>query len=143
MSTVASQTMPSFKIMLSDNKIFNADELPKNKPVLLIYFDPECDHCQKLMTELFKRINEFKKAEIVLVTFKQIGELSPFEKKFDISKYPNIKVGTEGSGFYLRNYFGLEKMPFVALYDKKGNLSYSNKEQTAVDEIVKQLKKLK
>jgi protein-disulfide isomerase len=58
-----SQTIPPFKMTLSNNKIFNAADLPKSKPLVLIYFDPDCDHCQKLMAELFKKINSFKKVE--------------------------------------------------------------------------------
>ena len=48
-----SQQLPSFKMTLSDNQIFNSSELPKGKPLVLIYFDPDCDHCQTLMNEFF------------------------------------------------------------------------------------------
>ena len=136
------QTIPPFKIMLSDNRVFSADELPKGKPLILVYFDPDCDHCQMLMKNLFSKIDEFKKAEIVMVTFKSIPELAAFEKEHDISKYPNIKTGTEGTSFYLRYYYGLEKMPFTALYDKHGKLNYSYKEQTSVDDLIRRLKKV-
>jgi len=141
--SAAAQTIPPFKMMLSDNKIFSASDLHKGKPIVLIYFDPDCDHCQKLMEELFKKINQLKKAEIVMVTYKPVSVLPPFEKKHNTSKYSNITVGTEGMGFYLRNYYGLMKMPFTALYDKKGNLNYSYKEETPVDDLINRLKKLK
>ena len=104
----------------SDKTIFNAAELPKTKPVVLIYFDPDCEHCQKLMKELFQKIDAFKKAEIIMVTFKPIEEVAAFEKLNNTQKHSNIIVGTEGLGFYLRNYYGLVTMPFTALYDKKG-----------------------
>ena len=106
-SRMRSQTLPSFKMTLSNNKIFNATDLPKNKPLVLIYFDPDCDHCQKLITELFKKINSFKKSEIVLITFKPVTEVAAFEKKYNTSKYANMRVGTEGTLFYLKNYYKL------------------------------------
>lgn len=137
-----SQTIPSFKITLSNNKIFYAADLPKDKPLVLIYFDPDCDHCQKLMTELFRKINSFKKAQMVLVTFKSVAEVAAFEKKYGTRKYANIKVGTEGTLFYLRNYYKLVKMPFTALYDKKGNYNYSYRDETLVDDLIKRLQKL-
>ena len=126
----------------SDKTIFNAAELPKTKPVILIYFDPDCEHCQKLMKELFEKIDAFKKAEIIMVTFKPIEEVAGFEKLHSTQKYSNIIVGTEGVGFYLRNYYGLETMPFTALYDKKGNLNYSYRKETPVDDLINRLKKL-
>src|SRR5258705_3595949 len=139
---VNSQTIPSFKITLSNNKTLNAADLPKGRPLVLIYFDPDCDHCQKLMTELFKKINSFKKVQMVLVTFKPITEVAAFEKKYGTRNYPNMKVGTEGTLFYLRNYYKLIKMPFTALYDKKGNYNYSYRDETPVDDLINRLKDL-
>jgi thioredoxin-related protein len=137
-----SQTIPPFKMYRSDKTIFTAVDLPKTKPLILIYFDPDCEHCQKLMNGLFQKISEFKKAEIVMVTFKPIEELAGFEKKYNTHKYSNITVGTEGIGFYLRNYYQLVTMPFTALYDKKGNLNYSYRKETSVDDLVSRLKKI-
>lgn len=137
-----SQSLPPFKMYRSDKTIFNAAELPKTKPVVLIYFDPDCDHCQKLMKELFQKIDAFKKTEIIMVTFKPVEEVAAFEKQHNTQKYPNLIVGTEGIGFYLRNYYGLTIMPFTALYDKKGNLNYSYRKETLVDDLINRLKNL-
>ena len=140
-SKAFSQPLPPFKMLLSSNKIFSAAELPGGKPLVLIYFDPDCDHCQKLMAELFKKIERFKKADIVMVTFKSIPELLGFEKRYNTPKYRNIQVGTEGNFFYLRNYYKLVKMPFTALYDKNHNFIYSYRDETDVDDLIKRMKK--
>jgi thioredoxin-related protein len=144
-SSARSQSLPPFQMVLSTGKVFKAStDLPKRgKPLILIYFDPDCDHCQKLMKDLFKKINNFKKAEIVMVTFKSITELVTFEKKYSTHNYTNIITGTEGSFFYLRNYYQLVKMPFIALYDQNRNLRYSYRQETPVDDLIKRLKNLK
>jgi thioredoxin-related protein len=126
----------------SDKTIFNAAELAKTKPVVLIYFDPDCDHCQKLMKELFQKIDAFKKAKIIMVTFKPVEEVAAFEKQNNTQRHSNIVVGTEGTGFYLRNYYGLVTMPFTALYDKNGSLNYSYRKETSVDDLINRLNKL-
>jgi len=139
-----SQSLPQFEMALSTGKVFKASkDLPKQKPVIVIYFDPDCDHCQKLMNELFKRINTFRNVEIVMITFKSLSETAAFEKKYATHKYPNIIVGTEGNYFYLRNYYKLVKMPFTALYDRSQNLVYSYREQTSVDDLIKRVRNLK
>jgi len=137
-----SQQMPAFKMTLSNGKTFNSSELPKGKPLILIYFDPDCDHCQRLMDTLFKKINDFKKAELVMVTYKSVTDLPAFEKKHNTHNYANIKVGTEGTVFYLRNYFKLEIMPFTVLYDKKGNYVYSFRKETPVADLIRRVKAL-
>jgi thioredoxin-related protein len=127
----------------SNNSIFIATELPKNKPIIIIYFDPDCDHCQKLMNDVFKKINSFKKAEIVMVTFKPVEEVAAFEKKYKTHNYSNINVGTEGTSYQLRNYYKLINMPFTALYDKDQKFTYSYGQDISVDDLIKRLQNLK
>src|SRR5256885_13945733 len=130
-------TIPPFKMLQSKGTYYSAKDLPHGKPVVLIYFAPDCPHCLTLMNALFKKIKDFKKAEIVMVTFKPIDELLPFEKQYQTYKYPNIKVGTEGTTFYLRYYYNLTNTPFTALYNKKGNMVYSYRKETPVDDLIK------
>ena len=52
--------MPQFKITQADGKIFKASDLKSSRPTLLIYFSPECEHCQVFMKEFFKITNIYK-----------------------------------------------------------------------------------
>jgi len=135
--------IPPFKIMQTNGTFFTATELPKNKPVVLIYFSPDCEHCMVLMDALFKRIDEFKKTELVLVTFKPLEELIGFEKSYSTKKYPFIKTGTEGNTFFLRYYYKIQTTPFTAIYDKNGKLIASYRKDTPVDGVINQIKQLK
>ena len=141
--TFSQSSLPPFKMYLSNNTVFSATDLPRNKPIIVIYFDPDCDHCQKLVNGVFKRINNLKKAEIVMVTFKPVAEVAAFEKKYKTHNYSNINVGTEGTSYQLRNYYKLMNMPFTALYDKDQKLSSSYGQEISVDELIKGLKNLK
>lgn len=136
------QAIPQFNILRTNNKVFNSINLPKNRPVIIIYFDPDCEHCQILMNNFFRKIASFKAAEIVLATFKPVSELVAFEKKYGTGKYANIIVGTEGTVFYLRMFYKITTLPFTALYDKKGNLNYAYKKDTSVEDLIKRLKKI-
>jgi len=141
--TFSQSSLPPFKMYLSNKSIFNATTLPKNKPVIVIYFDPECDHCHKLMNDVFKKINSFKKAEIVMVTFKPVYHVASFEKKYKTHTFSNINVGTEGTSYQLRNYYKLTNLPFTALYDKDQQFNYSYGQDISVDELIKRLQSLK
>lgn len=137
-----SPVLPPFKMLLSNGRYFSAGELPSGKPVILIYFSPGCDHCEQLMGAFFRRIDAFRNAEIVMVTFKPVSEVTRFEQAYQTFRYPNIKVGTEGDTFYLRSYYRLDRTPFTALYDKQQALVYSYRKETAVDDLIKRLKQL-
>jgi thiol-disulfide isomerase/thioredoxin len=134
--------IPAFKVLLTDGKYFTSSDVEKNKPFVLIYFAPDCDHCIVLMDALFKKIHQLDQASILLVTFKPSTDLTNFEKKYQTTKFKNIKVGTEGLTYVLRDYYRLQKTPFTAVYDKKGRLAFSYKNETPVNELLQKFKKL-
>ena len=137
------QTIPPFRMQRTDGHLFKAQEVPKTKPLLIIYFAPDCEHCQKLIHEVLARINDFKKTQIILISFEPINMVLSFEKDYHLGQYPNIMCGTETPTFYFKNLFNLSKTPFTALYDKKGTLIISYQNETPVDDLVKHLAKLR
>jgi thioredoxin-related protein len=137
-----SNKVPPFRMTQSNGKLFNATNLPYGKPILLIYFSPDCDHCQVMMKEWFKKANDFKKASVVMMSFLPVDKMVSFEKSFKTNQYPNIIVGTEGLSFFVKNYYRIADMPFTALYDKNGNLITSHEKSIPLDDLADKLKKL-
>ena len=137
------QPIPSFQMQLTNGKSFSSQALLKNKPLIIIYFAPDCDHCLVLMDTLLKKMNHFKSSQIILVTFKPLNEVVAFEKKYGISKYPNIKLGIETPIFFFRQYYRVMNTPFTALYDKNGKLIVTYRKETPVNELIRQVKQLK
>ena len=140
---VKSQALPSFEMKLTNGKAFSSQSLSHTKPLIIIYFAPDCEHCQVLMNEIFKKISSFKNAQFVMVTFKPLNEVAEFENLYQTNKYQNITVGTETPIFFFRRYYQVDNTPFTALYDKNGKLVISYKKETPVDDLVKHLKLLK
>lgn len=134
--------LPSFAMTLSNGQYFKAADLPKGKPVLLIYFAPDCDHCHTLMNKIFRQVGEFKAAEVVMVTFKPVSDVAAFEQAYQTYLHPNIKVGTEGSTNFLRLFYKLQNTPFTALYNREGKLVSTYRKEPPVNELLKQLKQL-
>lgn len=139
----AQQKIPSFRIALSDGNQFHASNLPLGKPVIIVYFSPECDHCQVLMKEWFKRSGDFRKASVAMITFLPLGDVALFEKEFRTKQHSNIITGTEGTRFLVRNYYKVLDLPFVALHDKNGNLVSTYSKDIPLNKLAAELRKLK
>lgn len=141
----AAQTdaLPPFKMLRTNGRYFTTNDLPKGRPVVLVYFAPDCEHCQQLLHALFDKIDAFQKAELLLVTFKPVSELVLFERSYQTAKYANVKVGTEGTTFYLRNFYSMQNTPFTAVYDKGGKLVQAYRKEPPVEVLIKQLNSLK
>jgi thioredoxin-related protein len=139
---IKAQTLPDFKMKLSNGTIFSSTQVSDKKPVILIYFAPDCEHCEALMKQIISQINTFKNTQLILVTFEPVPVLSPFEKNFQTAKYSNMKVGSEVQPLFLQKIYQLQHTPFTALFDKHGKLIVSYKDYTPVNELIKKLKAL-
>jgi cytochrome oxidase Cu insertion factor (SCO1/SenC/PrrC family) len=135
--------IPPFRIIQQDGKVFKAEQLPLNKPIIIIYFDPGCDHCQVLVTDLLRRWKDFEKASIAMITFVPVDDLKKFSKDYNLPKYPNIYAGTEGTNYFVRNYFRIVQMPFLALFNKNGAFIVSYTRQVPLDDLKNKLLPLK
>lgn len=138
-----SQSIPDFTIELTNGNIFTTKDLSKSKPTIIIYFAPDCEHCQALIKEVLKKINSFKNSQIILASFESLQQVSTFEKDYGLKTYPFIKTGIEKPVFFFRYYYHLENTPFTALYDKNGKYIISYQKQTPVDDLIKHLNVLK
>jgi thioredoxin-related protein len=139
----AQQKVPAFRMSLSDGKLFHASSLPQGKPIIVIYFSPECDHCHVLMKEWFKHAGNFRKASVAMITFLPLNSVALFEKEYNTKQHSNIITGTEGSAFFVRNYYKVLDLPFVALHDKNGNLISTYSKDIPLNTLAAKLKQLK
>jgi thioredoxin-related protein len=130
-----------FSIEQANGKTFTYKELKKNIPATLIYFSPTCDHCKEFLKDLLQHKKELATKQIVMVTYLPVNELKPFVTEFNLEKYNNIKVGTEGYTFIVRKYYNVERFPFVAVYNSnlqlKKILPYSEDASKTVAQLVK------
>ena len=130
-------------MMQANGKIFKAEGLPMGKPIIIIYFSPDCDHCDKLMKDFFKRTTEFKNASVVMITYVPIENVLKFVKHYNLNKHPTVYAGSEGNSFFVRNYYKITEMPFAALYTKNGDLIKSYTKVATLEDLSDKLKQLK
>lgn len=130
-------TVPPFRLLQADSTTLTKDQLKKG-PVLLMFFSPGCDHCQHQMRDMMKKIDEFKHTQLVLATYEKFEDMVEFISYFELSKHPNIKVGRDEK-FFLPPFFHIQSLPFLALYDKKGDLVNTWQGNVPVDTLLKAL----
>ncbi len=87
----------------------------------MIVFSPMCDHCQKETEDLIKNIVLFKNVQIVMATMMPYDSMMSFRKKYKLAEHNNIIVGQD-TQFFLPSFYMISNLPFLAFYDKKGNL---------------------
>jgi len=129
-------------MMQASGKVFLAGNLPMGKPIVIVYFSPDCKECHDFTTELLTRIKEFNNASIAMITNVPIEQVKQFVSEFQIEKYPNIYIGTEGYSFFAGSYYGVGKLPFVALHNKNGDLIKDYNDEVSIEDLLLNLRSL-
>jgi thiol-disulfide isomerase/thioredoxin len=113
---------PPVKLLLPDSASFyTRDDLPKKKPVMLMLFNPRCEHCRHETEELVKNIDKFKDIQILMITSMPFDSMLTFREKYKLASFDNIVVAQDPN-YFLITYYMLHNLPFLAFYDKKKQL---------------------
>ena len=114
--------IPPLRLLMPDSATyFTKDDIPKKTAVLIMAFSPDCDHCQKETNELIRNMDKFKKIQIVMATWQPFADMRKFYVDYKLYQYENIRVGRDVS-FIIPPFYNIRNLPFLALYNKKGNL---------------------
>ena len=113
--------IPPFSIQTPDSSWFSKANLQPKKPTLILYFSPDCGHCQMETEEVLGKIKELNNLQIVMITSRSFQDMANFADHYKISRFPTIKIGTDPSRM-VTQFYAVKFTPFSALYDKKGML---------------------
>jgi thioredoxin-related protein len=133
-------TVPPFKILKVDSvTLFTKDQLATKKPVFFMLFSPECDHCKHETEELIRNIDKFKKIQIVMATPMPFDKMKEFYAHYDLQRFKNITMGRDIS-FMLPPFFNVRTLPFLAFYDKSGNLIDTFEGSLPIEKVLEKFK---
>ena len=119
---MSDQTLPSFNIMEVDSTtIFNTGKLPSGKPIVLMYFSPDCEHCQHETEEILKNMDSLRQVHFVMLTALPFDKMRNFWVYYKLGNYKNITVGRDYEFFFSRHY-GSQYVPYLAIYDRNKKL---------------------
>ena len=142
-ATAQAEKLPPFSVMRTTGKTFATTALAKDRPTLLVYFAPDCDHCITFLNALFKDFASFSRTQVLLVTFKPVNDLRPIERSYGTARYKNVVVGSELKPLHLQVHYRLQNTPFVALFDKNGILIRAYRKDPPVKVLAALVSKLK
>jgi thiol-disulfide isomerase/thioredoxin len=115
-------TFPPVKLLMTDSTTwYTKADLPKKKPVMVMVFNPMCDHCQDVTQEIVKNIDLFKDIHIVMATSFYFDSLSVFSDRYRLNEHKNIVVGYDPT-FFMNTFYQLHNLPFLAFYNRKKEL---------------------
>jgi thioredoxin-related protein len=132
--------IPAFTVLKIDSTYGNDKMIPKDKPVIIIYFSPTCGHCQITADEFSKKMKDMKDFYFVWVTYNHtLAEVKGFAKNFNLQQFNNIIIGVL-SDYELPSFYRIQYTPFMAVYNKEHHLIQTYQQGTEADNLIKLLK---
>ena len=115
--------LPIFSMLETDSTTwFNTTDFPNDKPVVIVYFNPECGHCQLTAHDFMEKKDEFKDVFFVWVTYRatmdEIKKFGDDAKMFDDN---NIRLGKEMK-YTIVPFFSVQYTPYIAVYNESHKL---------------------
>ncbi len=129
-------TIPPFKLLEVDSShYFAKNDLKKNKPVLIVLFNPDCDHCKHETEEIIKNIDQLKNVQIIMATMMPFDMMKSFYEKYGLQRFDNITVGEDFQST-LPVFYRIRFMPYLAMYNKKGNLLSTFEGSMKIEDLI-------
>lgn len=113
--------IPSFKIQTPDSSWFSKENLTVDKPTLILYFSPDCGHCQLETEEIISKMRELTDLQIVMITSRSFEDMTAFAEKYKLNRFSTIRVGSDPDRL-VTNFYNVKFTPFSAFYNRKGEL---------------------
>lgn len=130
------ELMPDIKLFLPDSSSYiYLRSVPRDKPFVLFYFGPYCPYCQNQMKEIIRNIDKLKNINFYLITPYSYSDMMKFYGDFKIKEYKNIITGVDSESAFAQ-YFRPQKIPYLAIYNRKGRLNFAFMGNLSFEQII-------
>lgn len=130
-------TLPDFTLPALDRSIFNSSEISEG-PLLVMYFHPECEHCQFEISSLIKSNIPGSGAKILLISYEGGKKIRLFMQQFDI-KNDSIFTVLSDTAFVFSELFRTDVIPTNFIYSENLRLVKTLKGETSIETLTKYL----
>ena len=100
------KTLPSFRFTTHEHSIFANADLPKDRLVLFVFFDPDCEHCQHAIRSMDQRPGAYQHAAVYLVSMASWDKIDLFMATYA------PKLAAQKNVVFLQDEAGGEMMKF-------------------------------
>lgn len=131
------QQLPSIQLRKTDGTILNTDSFNSSKELLVLnYFNPDCDHCQNMVQELFREQQLIENVNWLMITSATVEKTKRFADSMQIVKLQNVTVLIDTASVFAK-IFGIVSIPSFYVY-KKGELLRKHSGECSVRYLVKE-----
>lgn len=130
-------TLPDFNFYTLDNKPFLTRNVTPGKKSLFVFFDANCDHCQRAVSALGKRSSDLKAIGVYMVSLDSKEVINQFMASYgkNLKGMKNVQV-LQDLKYQFIPKFQPKKYPALFLYSPQRKLIMYTNDEKEVDRVV-------
>ncbi len=136
---ISNPAIPPFTILTTDSASFTQKDLPQGQPVVIIYFSPDCSHCQYEAKQIVQHMEALNHVFFVWVSYHPMDEIKQFDTLYGLNKFPNVKMGRDLK-YFIPSYYKVAFTPFIAVYNAQGHFTHEFREGAKAEELIAAVK---
>ncbi len=133
------QTLPDIAFKSITGVSVNLHDFDETKPLIIVYFHPECEHCHYEAKEIGNNATAFKNCQLIMVTADDSTKrVEKFCNTHNLWEVDNIEVLFDRENLFKKT-FGKAIIPSVYIYDKNQKLKKQFLGETKPEAIIKEM----
>ena len=129
--------MPEFCLpQARDSILFCSEQFEKGKPIVVMYFHPECDFCHAKAKQLQQGKGKVAEIKWVLVSYAERDSVKKFMETYGLADISNIVVLVD-SQLYLYDRLHVEKIPTYFIYNRDHHLVPVKRGDSKLETIIR------
>lgn len=115
--------LPKLKLTTRKGESLTEKDFENDANLIVMIFNPTCDHCQQQTIQFQKNIEMFKDSKLLLIAAPQMIDYLEFYNNITrYYKYPQMTVAVDSNGYIDKTYH-YEALPQINIYDKNRKLT--------------------
>lgn len=131
-SQLPAQILPDFEFSRLNKSPFTNNDLPKEKMLFFVFFDSDCEHCQRAIKNIDQQYGSFKKAAVYLISTDDHNKINRFISAYGehLKNQKNVVLLRDNLNQFIAKFKPL-KYPSMFLYSTQKKLvGYEDNEES-------------
>lgn len=129
--------LPAFEFRDLEGKKINAKNL-NNEPIWLLYFDSNCEFCQKEIEDIHQNVTQIDHLQLLLISSESTVHLQKLNLKYGFNGHHNILI-VRDTAHLCTEVLGMTITPSSLLYNAQKKLLKKHISVMKVNEALKSL----
>ncbi len=129
--------MSDFTFRDMQDKPFSQNDISRDKPTIMIFFNPTCDHCQSEADSMTHRAKDFEKINVIWVAAAAKPAMKTFDSTYHIAAN-NMKL-LRDTAKTAGKLFNIKDVPSILFFDKNHQLLSKYGGTVRIDKMLKEV----